>query len=164
MEKQPIRQVNKLYLSTVIFLMFVFPSLSVIIEFYADKSQLLDLTGKWFIFWAIGMRLFTAGLRQAINPSFTAEDIFHIKDRASFVVVRELGFANICLGIMGLLSIFVPQSRIVAAVSGGFFFGIAGATHIIKKPVGPNEWVAMVSDVFIAVVMLMYGILYLAKN
>jgi len=83
--------------------MLVLPLLSDAIEHYVSKEQssLMNLVGKWFIFSAVGLRLFIAGLRQTLNPSFTAESIFHIKDKESFVIVKELGFANICMGTAG---------------------------------------------------------------
>mgnify|MGYP006989339736 CR=1 FL=1 len=47
-----------------------------------------------------------------------------------------------------------------AAFVGGLYFGIAGINHIIKKPAGLNEWIAMVSDIFIFLVMVAYLIYY----
>jgi hypothetical protein len=136
------------------------PALCVLAELLADQlpAPTMYLIGKWFIFWGIGVRLFTAGLKQVINPAFTAASIFHLKEKESQVVVRELGYANICLGIIGIVSLFIPHWRIVAACSGGLFFGIAGANHLIKKPAGINELIAMVSDVFIALVVLLYAV------
>ncbi len=156
MQPQPNSQPNKPYLFFIILLMFVLPSLSVIIEHYAGKEQssLINLVGKWFIFWAVGLRLFIAGLRQTLNPSFTAESIFHIKSKESFVIVKELGFANICMGVAGIISLFVPQWRMAAAFVGGLYLGIAGINHLIKKPASSNEWIAMVSDIFIFLVMI----------
>ena len=149
-------QTNKPYFFFIILLMFILPVLSVGIEHYAGKEQssLMNLVGKWFIFWAVGLRLFIAGLRQASNPSFTAKSIFHIKDKESFVIVKELGFANICMGATGIISLFAPQWRIAAAFFGGLYLGIAGINHIIKKPAGSNEWITMVSDIFIFLVMV----------
>jgi hypothetical protein len=65
-----------------------------------------------------------------------------------------LGLANICIGAAGIISLFIPQWRMAAAFVGGFYIGIAGINHIIKKPTSPNEWVAMISDLFIFVVVL----------
>jgi hypothetical protein len=149
---------NKTYLLIVLLLMLILPSIAIIVEFSVSKQQLsfIEITGKWFVFFAIGVRLFTAGLKQTITPSFTAQTIFHLKEKESFVIVRELGFANICFGIMGLASVFIPSWRMVAACIGGLFFGIAGIMHIIKKPVGADEWIALLSDVFIFLVMVGY--------
>lgn len=94
--------------------------------------------------------------RQAVKPAFTAKDIFHIDSVESHTIVRELGFANICFGLLGILSLFVLQWRSAAAFTGGMYMGIAGVYHIIKKPASPNEVIAMVSDIFIFLVMAGY--------
>ncbi len=158
MEKQESTKIDKPYLLIVTGLMLVLPLVSIIIDWMIFKNQvsIIDLVGKWFVFWAVGIRLFTAGLRQSFNPSFTAKNIFFITDESSFVIVRELGFANICMGIIGVISVFIPSFRLAAAVSGGLYMGIAGVNHIIKKPSSPNEWLAMVSDVFIGMIMTIY--------
>ena len=31
------------------------------------------LVGKWFVFWTVGIQLFLAGLRQIVQPRYTAE-------------------------------------------------------------------------------------------
>jgi hypothetical protein len=58
-----------MYLAAVSLLMFIFPIVSILIESIGNKNHagLITLTGKWFVFWAIGIRLFTAGLRQIIR-------------------------------------------------------------------------------------------------
>ena len=152
---------SKSYLAIVLLLMFVLPLLSIIIEWGIHKqpSSMMYLTGKWFLFWAVGVRLLSAGLKQAIQPSFTAREIFHIENEESFIVVRELGFANICLGAIGIISLFIPGWRMAAAFAGGLFFGIAGVGHLIKGAVSTNEWIALVSDVFIFLVMAAYLII-----
>ncbi|WP_460995514.1 DUF6790 family protein [Spirosoma harenae] len=149
---------SRSYSIAVILLMFVLPLSSIFIDLFVNKVPfpVMNLVGKWFLFWAVGIRLFTAGIRQAINPAFTAQDIFHLTTRESFVIIRELGFANICLGLMAILSAYVPAAQVIVACGGGLFFGIAGITHLVKKPVSPNEWLAMISDIFIAVVMLAF--------
>ena len=158
MEKKNRLRLNGLYLASVLLLMFVFPAISVGIEYWNNSGQFsfINITGKWFVFYSIGLRLFTAGLKQVINPSFTARAIFHIQNDEGNVIVKELGFANICFGIMGIISLIIPHWRIVAACTGGLFFGIAGVNHLIKKPVGTNEWIALISDVFIFLVMTFY--------
>lgn len=161
MENQNEPEVNRAYLVFVILLMLVLPVISILIEHSITEKQVsfMQLGGKWFIFWSIGLRLFIAGIRQVIKPSFTAETIFHITNRESHIIVRELGFANICLGAIGIISLFLPDWRMASAFSGGLFMGIAGINHIIKKPAGLNEQIAMISDIFIAIVMSVYIIL-----
>ena len=65
--------------------MLVLPAARVIVEalWFGSAADVMLLVGKWFVFWAVGVRLFIAGVRQA-QPQFTAKSIFEIKDRAAF--------------------------------------------------------------------------------
>jgi hypothetical protein len=139
--------------------MFVLPLVSIAIEsIFFTNSNLIFLTGKWFVFWAIGIRLFSAGIKQATNPAFTLEKIFGIKSKESLVIVRELGFANICMGFLGTVSLFMEQFRLSAAIAGGLYFGLAGLLHVFKKRESKNEIIAMVSDLLIFIVMIIFVI------
>jgi hypothetical protein len=162
MENQNKPKVNRPYLILVILLMLVLPVISIISEYSMTDKQisLIELGGKWFVFWSIGLRQFTAGIRQSTKPSFTAETIFNITNKESFVIVKELGFANICLGSIGIISLFLPGWLMASAFAGGLFMGIAGINHMVKKPAGLNEWIAMGSDIFIAVIMAAYIIFH----
>ena len=122
-----------------------------------------NLIGKWFVFWGIGVRLFIAGVRQIIKPAFTAQEIFNISSEESFVIVKELGYSNLCMGLMGIFSVFSPCWTIIIAVGGGLYFGFAGVQHIIKKPVSMNENIALVSDFWIFGVMLLYIVFSLPR-
>lgn len=172
MENSGNGQVNRTYFYMILLLMLVLPVLSVWINVYLDESfvviylkvPLIIKLGKWFVFWAIGVRLFTAGLRQVTKPKFTLEMIFNIKSVESSAIVRELGFANICFGLSGILSIFIPDWRPAAAFTGGLYMGIAGVYHIIKKPSGFNEIVAMVSDLFVFIILAIYLIVIVLNN
>jgi hypothetical protein len=61
--------------------------------------------------------------------------------------------------LFGILSLFLPQWRIVSAFGSGIFYGIAGINHLIKKPAGANEMLALVSDIFIFLCLLIYILL-----
>jgi len=154
---------NKIYLYSTILLMLIFPTISILIDvgFIHSETNLISLIGKWFIFWAIGCRLLTAGLKQAFKPAFTAETIFRLKDKESFVIIRELGFANICTGLTAIISLMIPQWRIVIAFSGGLFFGLAGFIHLVRKHDNSNELIPMISNIFIFLIMGMYLINYI---
>lgn len=156
---------NKLYLYSIVLLMLILPVISITAEwiFYAHSFS-SELAGKWFIFWAIGLRLLTAGLKQVIKPAFTAIEIFHLRSEDSQIIVRELGFANICFGLTGILSLFIPQMRSAAAFAGGLYMGIAGVNHVIKKTASANEVVAMISDLFILLLMAAYLYLNFSGN
>jgi len=157
-------KVNRTYFYMIILLMLVLPVISIVADnYYHREESLMLLIGKWFVFWAIGLRLLLAGLRQSIKPAFTAKEIFNLEGAESFVIVRELGFANLCFGLIGLLSLLIPEWRSAAAFTGGLYMGIAGVYHIIKKPEGFNEIVAMVSDIFIFLVLALYLYFFFAK-
>lgn len=151
---------SKGYLIGVLLLMVIMPVVSILSDVFRNGIPLsMALAGKWFIFWAVGIRLFTAGFKQAFQPQFTARNIFHLTDESSYPIVRELGYANICFGTIGILSLFIAEWRIVSAVASGIFYGIAGANHIIKKPAGANEMVALITDLFIFLFLLAYVII-----
>ena len=157
-------KINKVYLFIILSLMLIFPVISIAVDYqYHPELGLIVFIGKWFVFWAVGIRLLLAGIRQAAKPAFTLEQIFHIDNKESEVIVRELGFANICFGITGIISIFMPDWRPIAGFIGGLYMGIAGVYHIIKKPVSPNEIIAMVSDLFIFVVLAVFLYRYFVK-
>src|SRR5580704_16457999 len=124
-----------MYFLLVIFVLLVFPAASIVAE--AALSQhalpLITLTGKWLVFWAVGIRLFIAGARQVAQPQFTAEEIFRIHDPASFAIVREVGFANLSMGLLGICSIYRLGWTIPAALAGGLFYGLAGLGHVFQE-------------------------------
>jgi len=146
-----------MYLIMIILLMFVFPVISILVEFFVlrNPAGTILLVGKWFVFWGVGVRLFLAGLRQSLTPSFTAEKIFGITDKKSLILVQELGFANLAIGILGICSLFSPSWLTPAAVCGALFYGLAGIRHITSKKNG-LEQIAMISDLFLFVVLLVY--------
>ena len=138
--------------------MFVFPTTSVLVEAFVFKttSGFLFLIGKWFVFWGVGVRLFTAGLRQVLQPQFTARDIFGITDTKPLVVVRELGFANCSIGLLGLCSLFNSVWIIPSAIAAGLFYGLAVLQHLLKKEKNLIENAATASGLFMFLILLVY--------
>jgi len=100
-----------------------------------------------------------AGIKQTTNPAFTAKEIFHIENPDSLPIVRELGFANLCFGLVGIVSLFMPTWRVVSAFGSGLYYGIAGMQHLLKKPAGINEKFALVTDVLIFILLLVYFVM-----
>jgi hypothetical protein len=132
-------------------LLVVLPSTSVSIELFLhshDDQAVLSLVGRWWAFWAVGMRLFITGIRQVIEPQFTAKEIFGSDDPGSLPIVREVGFGNLAFGTLGVLSLFRPDWVAPAAIAGGIYYGLAGAGHIPQKNKNPKEWTAMRSTGF----------------
>jgi len=140
-----------------ILLLVILPVFSITYDVHFENETFeWLLIGKWFIFWAVGMRLFVAGVRQSSNPEYTATKIFDLKSAESFVVIRELGFANISLGVMGILSVINNHWRLIAGITGCLFFGLAAMQHLFKKPDSRNEIIATIGDLFIFIILLIY--------
>jgi uncharacterized membrane protein len=151
------QDINKTYITIVTFLTFVLPSIGFVVEHFTTGSVMtFEIFGKWFIFSAVGLRLFLAGIRQISKPEFTAKEIFHINSTDSFPIIRELGFANLCFGLVGIISLFKPDWRIVSAFASGLYYGLVGLLHLIKKPASTNEKFALWTDMIIFVLLFAY--------
>ena len=154
------RKIGLYEISVVLFFIIV-PIIGTTIETISSmqEANISQTLLKWFVFSGVGLRLFSAGLNQAISPSFTAKEIFNITDEKSFVVVREHGIGNICIGTVGILSLFVVELVLASAITGVLFFGIAGFMHLFRKRDSKSENFAMVSDFFIFAALLTLGII-----
>jgi hypothetical protein len=153
-----------MYLISVILLLAVLPIVSIVVETALRHGDLLFLIGKWFVFWACGARLFLAGIRQTLNPAFTASTIFEIEDKGVEKIVQELGFGNLSLGLLSLLTIFAPAWIVPAAIAGGLYYGLAGLKHATNSGRNANQNIAMVSDIAIFVVLAGYLIAVAARG
>jgi hypothetical protein len=143
------------YLAIVVALMLVLPAASVTGEALSSQVPFsLALVGKWFVIWSVGARLVLAGLRQIIQPRYTAQVILSLKSEESLVLVRELGFANLAIGLVGVVSAFSASWRPAASLAGSVFYGLAGANHALRPHRSKHENIAMVSDLWVAVVLL----------
>lgn len=78
--------INKQYIIAVSVLTFILPVVCSFSEILKTKSNVFAfaLLSKWFIFSAVGLRLFFAGIKQTTNPAFTAKEIFHIDNLEIF--------------------------------------------------------------------------------
>lgn len=157
-EKQAPHRGRPLYLIAVFLLMLVFPLGSIGAEYahFHGAVPLLPLMGKWFVFWSVGIRLFLAGVRQFFQPRFTAEQIFDIKSDDALPLVRELGVANFAIGVVGIASLGMPGFVMPVAISAGIFYGVAGIRHFAESNRTRNENIAMVSDLFVFLVLAVY--------
>ena len=145
-----------MYFVTVILLLLVLPITSVAVQAALSHHalSLLFLTGRWFAFWAVGVRLFVAGIRQVVQPRFTAEEIFEIHDDKALAIVRELGFANLSMGFLGLGSLAHAGWIVPAALVGGLYYGLAGIAHVFRGNKNAKGHTAMVSDLLISLLLL----------
>lgn len=153
-----------MYIAIVILLMVVCPALSVAIEVSASHHavNLVFLVGKWFVFWAVGIRMLTAGIRQTLQPQFTAGEIFGIRNPEAHGIVREVGFGNLAMGTLGICSLFRPAWIVPAALVGGLYYGLAGLGHIFRSDKNAIEQTALFSDAFAFLVLLVFVVRSLA--
>ncbi len=144
-----------MYLANIIAFMLVLPALAVAIEalWFPGATPLIELIGKWFTFFIVGLRLFIGGVSQVVRPEFTASNILGVKDTRANVLVRELGFGNLSIGTLGLLSLAFPAFRIPAAVAGALFLGLAGLGHVFRDNKNRKEQMALISDLLAAVLL-----------
>ncbi len=144
-----------MYLAAVLLLMLVLPAASVAAEVLRapGAADLMPLVGKWFTFWAVGVRLFLAGVMQTLHPQFTAQSVFDIRDEGALAVVREVGFGNLAMGTLGLVSLAKPGWVVLAALAGGLYYGLAGIGHVFRKTRTLKEQIALVSDLAIFVLL-----------
>jgi hypothetical protein len=146
-----------MYFAMILVLMLILPAGSVLVEalVWHSGASWIALIGKWFVFWGVGIRLAIAGLIQVFAPAFTAGAL-DIKDTKAEVLVRELGFGNLAIGATGVLSLLLPVWTLAAAMCGGLFYGFAGAQHVFTaKRTAKENW-ALISDLFLFVVMAVY--------
>jgi hypothetical protein len=139
------------YLVMVIVLLFLLPVGCVLVEaiMHGQPFSLVASAGKWLVFWGVGVRLFLAGVRQVGQPAYTATKIFEIEDPRANAIVRELGFANLSMGAIGLASLANPAWLIPSAVVGAIYYGLAGAGHVGRPEKNGIEQTALVSDLLI---------------
>jgi len=146
-----------MYLAIILLLTLVLPLGSVVAEaHWSADANLVFLIGKWFVFWGVGLRLLAASLEQIVNPAFTAETIFGVTDRKAQSLVQEIGFGNLSIGILGVLSLFEPQWHVPAAITGSLFFGLAGLKHLLEPVKNRSRTIAMVSDLWLFFVLAFY--------
>jgi hypothetical protein len=152
-----------MYVPFVALTMLILPLASIVAEHALHPAiPITILVGRWFVFWSVGVRLTFAGLRQFFQPAYTARKIFHASSDDVLPLIRELGVANVSTGLVGLLSLAAPSFVLPVAISAGFFYGVAGVRHVAERHRSLNENIAMVSDLFMAAVLLFSaGILWL---
>jgi hypothetical protein len=147
-----------MYFASIALLLLIFPVASIVAEklLAADTFGVVFLVGRWFVFWSVGVRLFVAGVRQTLQPRFTAEEIFAVRDPGSFAIVREVGFGNLSMGILGLCSVIRFEWIVPAAIVGGLYYGLAGTGHLFRTGRNAKESIALISDFFISLVLLAF--------
>ncbi|MGO8914394.1 MAG: DUF6790 family protein [Stellaceae bacterium] len=154
-----------MYVTIVVLTMFLLPAAAIPADYTLHPHAApLVLIGKWFVFWGVGVRLGLAGLRQFFQPAFTAKQIFHTDSDEALPLVRELGIANLATGVVGIASLAAPSFVLPVAILAGIFYGVAGVRHISERGRSQNENVALVSDLFMFVVLALFVFFALRGN
>lgn len=143
------RKIGMFEVSVILFF-YILPAISIIINLISGENKFIAETiVKWVVFWGVGLRLFTCGLKQAIQPSFTANGIFGSYDEKAYPIVKELGFANICTGLCGIASLFNEKFRIAAIMIGGLYYLLALLQHLFRKHKNSTEVFVTITDLSI---------------
>jgi hypothetical protein len=154
-----------MYLLMVLALAVVLPIVSIIIELLVvPGSDPLLVVGKWFVFWGAGIRLFTAGISQIFRPQFTAKNLLGIDAPGVGQIVQELGFANTAIGLAGILSLFIPGWAVPVAAIAGVFLLLAGIRHAMKPKKTTQEWIPLITDFVIAIVLLVFAVISIVRQ
>jgi hypothetical protein len=148
-----------MYIAIVALLTVVLPLGSAFAEHAGPgAAPFMALIGKWFVFWAAGIRLVLAGVRQLFQPEFTARQIFRIEGADAFPLVREIGAGNLALGAVGVASLWRPDFVLPVAIAAAIFYGIVGVRHLLERGRSLNETVAMGTDLFVFILLAAYGV------
>ncbi|MFA9375648.1 MAG: DUF6790 family protein [Lachnotalea sp.] len=140
---------------SVVLFFYILPIACILIEIIAfSQTDIWAVLMKWFVFWGVGLRLFTAGMKQVITPGFTARVIFELEDRKSYPLIRELGFANICFGLCGIISLIYINFRTVTLFIGCVYYGLALLQHVIRSEKNATEIFVTITDLSIIMELL----------
>ncbi|MET0861256.1 MAG: DUF6790 family protein [Microbacterium sp.] len=151
------------YFIVVIAQTVVLPLVSGIIELAATGGDPIQVFGKWWVFWGVGTRLLLAGVVQVSGRGQTAAILGADKPSVQETqLARELGTANIGMGLAGLLAL-VPGWALPAGLAGGVFLLLAGLMHVAKKGKNQKEAVATWTDLVVGVVVLIFAIATLVQ-
>ena len=147
-----------MYLVIILAIMFVLPLTLIGINAFVLGAPLgAALFLQWFVFFAGGWRLFLAGIKQISQPGYTAKTILGVESEQSFILVRELGFANVSIGLMALASLAVPAWQTAAALAAGVFYALAGINHLLQPGRNHLQNTAMITDLAAAALLLTLG-------
>lgn len=137
-------------------LLLVFPIGCLAVDalvFNDGASALMALVGKWFTFWAVGVRLLVAGLTQLVRPHITAKTVFGAKGSPAHALVREVGCANLAFGTLGVASLTMSSWIVPAALAGGFYYGLTTLGRLIRGHKSDGEQVVLAMDLFVFAVL-----------
>lgn len=125
-----------------------------------SSTILIVFLGKWYVFWAGGVRLLLAGARQTFMPGMTLTQIFEIDHKPSEHIVQELGFANLSIGLLCVTTLVLPILTPAGAMTAGLFYGLAGIQHVLKPGRNAQRTLAMATDLLVFAVLATYFVMF----
>jgi hypothetical protein len=136
----------------------VFPIVSGIVELVVVGGDPVSVFGKWWVFWGVGTRLLVAGIVQVSGGGPTAAILGSAAPSVQEKQLsRELGFANLCIGLAGLLAL-VPDWALPAGIAGGLYLLIAGLMHVPKRGKNAQESLATWTDLVVGVAVVVLAV------
>ncbi len=142
------------YFILVIAQTIVLPIGSGIVELALVGGDPVLVLGKWWVFWGVGTRLLVAGVAQVSGKGPTNAILgATVPSEQERQLTRELGVANIGMGLAALLAL-VPGWALPAGAGGGAFLLIAGAMHVAKRNKNPEEVLATWTDLIVGFVVI----------
>ena len=145
-------------------LMLAIPAVAVLIELMTGSSQdVVWLVAKWFVFWGIGIRMLTAGIRQVAQPAFTARTLFRFEEPGAEKLVSEIGFGNLAMGSVATASLLFPSFTIPLGLAGGLFLALAGIKHVTNADRTIIETTAMITDLIVAIIAIVSVVMLMLR-
>lgn len=152
------------YFIVVVAQTFALPIASGIIEFATAGGDPVLVFGKWWVFWGVGTRLLLAGLVQVFGSGFTGKLLgSETATVQETQLTRELGTANIAMGLAGLLAL-VPGWALPAGLAGGVFLLIAGLMHLPKRGKNAQETLATWTDLLVGGIVVALAVVVLVRS
>lgn len=142
----------------------VLPLVTGILELVVFGGEPVLVFGRWWVSWGVGTRLVVAGIAQISGRGPTSEILGSTAPSVQEKqLVRELGTANLAMGIAGLFAL-VPGWAFPAGAAGGAFLLLAGALHVPKKNKTAQESLATWTDLLVGIVVVILGIYVLTRG
>ena len=79
-----------------------------------------------------------------------------MKTEEALPIIREHGIGNLAIGTAGFVSLWVPSFIVPVALIAVIAYGAWGTLHLMCKGRIMNENIAMVSDFWLAAVLVAY--------
>jgi hypothetical protein len=139
------------------------PIISGVVQLAVVGGDPVLVFGMWWVFWGVGTRLLVAGIAQVSGKGPTSAILGatapSVQEKQ---LTRELGVANLCLGLAGILAL-VPGWALPAGFAGGIYLLLAGVMHLPKKGKNPQETLATWTDLIVGVAVVVLAIYVVAR-